>query len=163
MGSCSRAMAENGRMGVWVWHTSPKPNQCFFVVLYLWVSSCGADDGSPTYWLSLDRDHLHSAIPMFGTMLGFSNQTHWTNYFSVLASVLFLECEKRIRVIIVTSPPPSRAVSKHGLKSEKWVCYWRKENWENITSVTHLVDLIICNKAIVNNRNNTFVAPHFGK
>lgn len=40
------------------------------LILYLWASSSGGDDGSPTYWLSPDRDHLHSEIPMLGTMLG---------------------------------------------------------------------------------------------
>lgn len=61
--------------GVWVRHTflsqTPTIN---LVALYLWGSSCGAGDGSPTHWQSLEGGHLHSAISTFGTALGFTNQ-----------------------------------------------------------------------------------------
>lgn len=66
-----------------------------FMVLYLWGSSCGDDDVSPTHWLSLDRDHLHSAIPMFGKMLGFSKQIHSTPFPSGLCAA-FRPVEKKL-------------------------------------------------------------------
>lgn len=64
--------------------TNKQTASTVFMVLYLWGSSCGDDDVSPTHWLSLDKDHLHSAIPMFGKMLGFSNNTHSTTFQSGL-------------------------------------------------------------------------------
>lgn len=89
-----------------------------FMVLYLWGSSCGDDDVSPTHWLSLDRDHLHSAIPMFGKMLGFSKQIHSPSFRP--ASVLHLDrWKKRVKGItaeILTNPQ----LSQWATKGEIW-------------------------------------------
>lgn len=83
---------------------------CFVVVLYLRGSSCGDGDGSPTYWLWLDRDHLHSAIPMFSTMLGFSNQINITAFQPALKDAFRLRWEKGIRAGIVTNPQLGQSV-----------------------------------------------------
>lgn len=85
----------------------PKPTTAI-MVLYLWGSSCGDGDVSPTHWLSLDRVHLHSAIPMFGKMLGFSNQIHSVTFLTLnLRAVFRLVGKKRIKGIragIFTNP-----------------------------------------------------------
>lgn len=50
-----------GGRRVRVGHTFLSQTQPSTFELYLWGSSCEGGDGSPTYWLSLERGHLHSA------------------------------------------------------------------------------------------------------
>lgn len=88
-----------------------------FMVLYLWGSSCGDDDVSPTHWLSLDRDHLHSAIPMFGKALGFSKQIHFSSFPSGLCAAFRPVEKKNYSWNIHQSPTKSVSHQGWNLKS----------------------------------------------
>lgn len=131
-----------------MWQAWPNPTtQCYVSlgVLYLWGSSCGVDDGSPTNWLSPDRDHLHSASPMFCTTLGFSDHIQSTTFQPGDKAVLEPEGEKGIRVGIFTNPQSATmgwnlwsAFVSEGKRTWKHFCF----------VVSHWTAPFICQKVI---------------
>lgn len=123
------------------WTQTHCMHHVFIVVLYLWGSSCGVDDGSPKYWLSLDKDHLHSAIPMFSTKLGFSSQIHHTAVQPGVRGTFGPEREKGIRTGLVTNRQTGQSDTmgwnlKRGSVSDDnnsfSICCCSDQHWSNV-------------------------------